>query len=198
MKEKIIEKAGELFLKVGFKTVTMDDIAKEMGISKKTIYKFFENKEVLIETCTQVANNGIRETIDLIIKQNYNAIEENFQIRSMLKKMFNTQGDSPAYQLKKHYPEIYGQIILDGINQCDTYFKANIYKGIVEGLYRENVNINNYIKFYYTLIFSIKETTISEAESQKLELDALEYHVRALATSKGVEELEKQLVNFNK
>lgn len=198
MKEKIITKARDLFLKVGFKTVTMDDIAKEMGISKKTIYKYFENKEVLIETCTQVANNGIHETIDYIISKNYNAIEENFQIRKMLKKMFNTTADSPAYQLKKHYPEIYSQIISEGINNCNTYFKENIEKGIAEGFYRENVNINCYIKFYYTLIFSIKEATSSEVEAQVLEMEALEYHVRALATEKGIKELEKQLLNINK
>ena len=49
MKDKIVHKATEMFLKLGFKSVTMDDIASEMCISKKTIYKFFANKELLIE-----------------------------------------------------------------------------------------------------------------------------------------------------
>ena len=51
MKENIITKASELFLTLGFKSVTMDDIANEMGISKKTIYKYFNNKEILVDNC---------------------------------------------------------------------------------------------------------------------------------------------------
>ena len=52
MKEKIIQKSTELFLTLGFKSVTMDDIASEMGISKKTIYVHFKNKTKLVEAVT--------------------------------------------------------------------------------------------------------------------------------------------------
>ena len=72
-------------------------------------------------------------------------------------------------------------------------FGQNINKGIAEGLYRDDVNIDVYIKFYYTLIFSINENTQLESEALMLEKEALEYHTRALATPKGIEELEKQL-----
>ena len=57
MKDKIIKKATDMFLKLGFKSVTMDDIACEMCISKKTIYKYFSNKETLIEEGTEVSGN---------------------------------------------------------------------------------------------------------------------------------------------
>lgn len=53
MKKKIITKATELFLSIGFKSVTMDDLAQSMGISKKTIYQYFENKNQLISSCTE-------------------------------------------------------------------------------------------------------------------------------------------------
>lgn len=66
-------------------------------------------------------------------------------------------------------------------------------KGIREGLYRPDLNIDIYVKFYYTLIFHINETTVSEREAQEIELEALEYHTRAMATEKGIAELEKQL-----
>ncbi|MGG7034437.1 MAG: TetR/AcrR family transcriptional regulator [Flavobacterium sp.] len=198
MKEKIITKARDLFLKVGFKTVTMDDIAKEMGISKKTIYRFFENKEVLIESCTQVSRNEVYEAIDYILSKKFNAIKESFQIKNTVTELFNSSGDSPAYQLKKHYPEIYNQILLKDSKLCDSYLKQNIEKGIAEGLYREKVNTDSCTKFYTMLLFNIKGLTQSEAESQLLELEALEYHIRALATPKGIEELEKQLANFNR
>jgi hypothetical protein len=195
MKEKIINKAKDLFLKLGFKSITMDDIAGEMCISKKTIYKYFANKELLIEESTLAVHNEIHDTIHLITSKNYNAIEENFVIRKMFKEMFKSSETSPVYQLKKHYPEIYEKVMLREINECKTTFKQNIEKGIATGLYRKGLKIENYVRFYYTLIFNINETTISEKEAFDLEQDALEYHTRAMATEKGILELEKQLKN---
>ena len=78
MREKIVIKAKEMFLKLGFKSITMDDIAFEMGISKKTIYKYFSNKELLIEESTQMVHEEVRETIESTVAKNHNAIEENF------------------------------------------------------------------------------------------------------------------------
>ena len=75
-------------------------------------------------------------------------------------------------------------------------FTQNILKGIRQGLYRENIDIETATKFYYTLIFSINETTQFESEALKLELDALEYHTRAIASANGVLELETQLSNL--
>ena len=74
MKDKIIKKATDMFLKLGFKSVTMDDIACEMCISKKTIYKYFSNKEKLIEEGTEVVHQKIHAMMDEVMAQNHNAI----------------------------------------------------------------------------------------------------------------------------
>ncbi|MFY7957265.1 MAG: TetR/AcrR family transcriptional regulator, partial [Flavobacterium macrobrachii] len=118
MKEKIIKKATDMFLKLGFKSVTMDDIANEMCISKKTIYKYFSNKEKLIEEGTEVVHQKIHDLMDEIVAKNFNAIEENFQMREMFKEMFQSFDQSPAYQLKKHYPEIYEKMMCNEIEDC--------------------------------------------------------------------------------
>ncbi len=193
MKDKIINKAKEMFLKLGFKSITMDDIACEMCISKKTIYKYFSNKDVLIEESVQMVHKEIHETIDKIVAQNFNAIEENFEVRRMFKEMFKSAESSPIYQLKKHYPEIYDKVLNMQIEVCVKCFRDNIEKGIKEGLYRKDLDIDNYVKFYYTLIFNINENTVLEKDAQELELKALEYHIRAMATLAGLLELEKQL-----
>lgn len=197
MKEKIIKKATEMFLKLGFKSVTMDDIACEMCISKKTIYKYFHNKEMLIEEGTEIVHQKIHRIIDEIISKDFNAIEENFEIRRMFKEMFQSVDHSPAFQLKKHYPEIYSKMMANEIEDCTTVFSQNVEKGIVQGLYRTDVDIEAAVKFYYTLIFSINENTQFEKDAAELELKALEYHTRAIATEKGIIELEKQLSKIN-
>lgn len=193
MKDKIINKAKEMFLRLGFKSITMDDIACEMCISKKTIYKYFSNKDILIEESVQMVHKEIHETINTIVAQNFNAIEENFEIRRMFKEMFKSAESSPIYQLKKHYPEIYEKVLSMQVSVCEECFRDNIIKGINEGLYRKDLDIENYVKFYYTLIFNINENTMLEKDAQELELKALEYHIRALASLAGIVELEKQL-----
>ena len=195
MKDRIISKAKEMFLKLGFKSITMDDIAGEMCISKKTIYKYFANKELLIAESTQMIHEEVHQIITQIISQNYNAIEENFEIRRMFGEMFKSTDTSPIYQLKKHYPEVYEKVLEYQIQECENCFRQNIEKGIVQGLYRKNLNVEVYVKFYYALIFNINENTRSEREVFALEMDALEYHTRAMATEKGIAELEKNLLN---
>ena len=197
MKDKIISKASDLFLKLGFKSVTMDDIAGEMCISKKTIYKYFCNKEILIEESSAMVHAEIHAIIEKIVAKNHNAIEENFEIRKMFKEMFRSLDSSPIYQMKKHYPEIHQKIVTREMDECNNLFKQNIIKGIEQGLYRKEISIENYMKFYYTLVFGIKESISSEKEGQKLELEILEYHTRAMATAEGILELEKQLQNYN-
>jgi AcrR family transcriptional regulator len=198
MREKIMSKASDLFMKLGFKSVTMDDIAEEMCISKKTIYKFFSNKEILIEEITDKIHSEIHEIVDQIVAENNNAIEENYKIRSMFKEMFKAADTSPVYQLKKHYPSIFEKVMAKEMNECNILFKNNIEKGIAQGLYRKEIPVETFVKFYYNLLFSIKEQTISEKKGQELELQILEYHTRAIATSAGIAELEKQLLNIEK
>lgn len=195
MKDKIINKAKEMFLKLGFKSITMDDIASEMCISKKTIYKYFRNKDILIEESIDLVHKEVKETMDAIISKNHNAIEENFEIKRMFREMFKSAESSPIYQLKKHYPDIYNKVLNIQVSICEDCFRKNILKGIKEGLYRENLDVENYVKFYYTLIFTINENTMLEKESHELELKALEYHIRAMATLAGIIELEKHLQN---
>ncbi|MBU3682017.1 MAG: TetR/AcrR family transcriptional regulator [Flavobacterium sp.] len=197
MEDKIIKTATEMFLKLGFKSVTMDDIAAELCISKKTIYKYFQNKEVLVEAGTIAVQHNIQQMMNTIVAQNYNAIAENFEMRNSFKEFFQSVDHSPAYQLKKQYPEIYHRMMAVQLNECNFMFKKNIEKGIQEGLYRPDIDVDAAVRFYYTLIFSINETTLLEKEAKALEAKALEYHTRALATPKGLEELEKHLNILN-
>lgn len=195
MKEQIISKSKDMFLKLGFKSVTMDDIASEIGISKKTIYKYFSNKDALIEDTIELAHKEVQEIIAKIDEQGLNAIEENFEMKRMFKELFKGADTSPLYQIKKHYPEIYEKILVVQIDILTICFRKNIIKGIKEGLYREDVAIDDYVKFYQILIFNINETIILEKDSHILEHKALEYHIRAMATLAGIIELEKHLKN---
>jgi TetR/AcrR family transcriptional regulator, biofilm operon repressor len=197
MKQNILQTATHLFLSQGFKSITMDDIAGKMAISKKTLYKYFENKETLIEACADFIHHDISIKIEAIFNQDKNAIEENFIIREMFNQMFKSDGDSPVYQLKKHYPLIYSKVHQQESEQCKDIFRLNIQKGIKQGHYKSDINVKDTVLFYYLLIFGINETFQSEKEVNQLELAALIYHTNAIATPLGLQELEKQLIQYN-
>lgn len=196
MREKIIVKASELFLKLGFKSVTMDEIANELGVSKKTLYKYFNNKHSLIEESTNALHDSCFFGIELITSQGFNAIKENFEIKEMFKTMFQNASSSPIYQLKKYYPKIYEKTMKKEMVLFSECLKENIKKGIREGFYRKDFDVNLYTQFYFSLVFSIHENTIENHKIPKLEQEVLKYHTRAIATEKGLKELENQLKNY--
>lgn len=196
MKEKIIGKSRELFLKLGFKSITMDDIAQEMCCSKKTIYKFFANKEILVEKTIEDVQNEIHINISRILTNTENAIAGNFEISAYFRDMFKSSETSPVHQLKKHYPKIYAKVHERQVNESKVWFIKNIQNGIDQGFFRTNIEVEDYANFYYILIFQINENTVLERDAAALELKALEYHIRAMATPKGIIELEKQLAQI--
>ncbi len=193
MKDKIIATATETFVKLGVRSVTMDDIAQQMGISKKTIYKYFKNKEALITETAQVAHSEIHQVIADVCSRNLNPIAEMFEVRRIFKGFFLGADTSPVFQLKKYYPGIYESIILRERETYHSYTRQNIERGIAAGYYREDLEIEHTIQFYYTLIFNLHETDISQTQIQELERSVLIYHLRAISTTKGLKELDHQL-----
>ncbi len=203
MEDKILEKAGKMFLNLGFKSVTMDDIARELGMSKKTLYKYFSNKASLVSASTRAVHLEIEKMIEFVKSQEYNAIEEEFAIKAIFKEMLKNAKESPMYQLKKYYPETYVELM----EREECMFKEcngdNLQKGITQGLYRENLDIEKVMAFYFILIFAVHDEGLMDNSVEELfaiEYKVLEYHIRAIATEKGVKELEKQLkiINQNK
>jgi len=200
MREKIIDKAGDMFLKYGFKSVTMDDIAGEMGISKKTIYKYFDNKEHLVDETVTYVQQAIDKAIEGIIQEGYNAIEENFAIKNVFKNMFKNAKTSPMYQLKKYYPETFVKLMEREVCTFSDCMMQNLNKGVSEKLYRDNIDKDMIMKFYFILVFGIHESPFFESlpikEVLKTEIKVLEYHTRAIATLYGHSVLETELTKY--
>jgi hypothetical protein len=196
MKETILQKAGEIFLKFGFKSVTMDDIAQELAMSKKTIYKYFNNKEELVDESLSYLHKSMHTSILGICGQGFNAIQENFEIKKIFKDLFQNSDDSPMYQLQKYYPKTYQNLISTEFSMFKECISKNIEKGIQEGLYRKDVETELSTKFYFSLIMSVHDAslyTYNKNNINKLEYKVLEYHTRSIATLKGIKILEEQL-----
>lgn len=200
MKDIILKKTGERFLKLGFKSVTMDDIADELAISKKTIYKYFNNKQDLVEQSVTHIHEACMCAIDGVCNVGFNAIHENFEVKKVFKDLLKSNDDSPMYQLKKYYPKIYEKVMSKEFLMFQECISKNIEKGIDEGLYRKDINKSVITRLYFALVMAVHDEnlfTYNKNTINKLEIDILEYHTRAIATDKGIKELEKQLKELN-
>lgn len=199
IKDNILHKATDLFLNLGFKSVTMDDLAHEMGISKKTIYSHFENKTQLVEECTMNLFCSISEGIDHICSLGKNPIEELYEIKKFVMLHLKDERSSPQFQLQKYYPQIHNTLRSKQFEVMQNCIIENLRKGIMQGIYRENLNIEFVSRIYFAGVTSIKDHTIFPAEKfpvADLMDDYLEYHLRGIVTPKG-RQILNEIINSN-
>ena len=195
MRENIIHKSVELFLNLGFKSVTMDDIASEMGISKKTIYVHFPNKTKLVETVTFTLFETICNGIDCICESSINPIEELYAIKMFVMQHLNNEKTSPQYQLKKYYPQIFEALRLKQFDKMHQSVGDSLQKGINTKVFRANIDVEFISRMYFNGMTGIKDHSIFPQERFNMEYlmeSYLEYHLRAIVTENGM----KILNNF--
>ena len=196
MKEKILHIATEMFLVIGFKSVTMDDIAKKSGISKKTIYTHFNNKTDLVGAVTDFLFETVLSGIDLIHKQEDNPIVELFAIKNLVMEHLKDEKSSPQYQLQKYYPKIYANLKHKQFCKMQELIKDNLIKGIAQKLYRSTIDIDFIARIYFQGVVGVKDRDLFPLQNYSMNTlnnYYLEYHLRGICTEKGIKELENQL-----
>ena len=192
MRENIIHRATELFLTLGFKSVTMDDIANELGISKKTIYVHFENKTKLVEATTLEMFELITQGIDNICLLEKDPIEEIYDIKKLVLEHLKDEKSSPYHQLQKYYPKIFNSLRSKQYGLMEDCVADNLNRGIALGLYRDNIQIAFISKIYFTCIMALQDKQLFPLinfSMNSLMDHYLEYHVRGICTPKGLEVL---------
>ena len=198
MRDKILEKAADMFLNLGFKSITMDDIANEIGVSKKTIYTHFKNKTDLVTEVTNSMFCIVSEGIGLIHEQQQNPIKELYEVKRFVMTYLKDEKSSPQYQLQKYYPKIFASLKQKQFEFMQECIKENLSRGIDQGLFRENIDIDFIARIYFNGMTGIKDLELFPLE--KFSMNSLmnyylEYHLRGICTTKGIQELENQLYN---
>lgn len=198
MREKILSNAAELFLTYGFKSITMDDISNHLGISKKTIYQHFANKTTLVEASTLFTFENISCGIETICALKKNPIEEIFDIKHFVMSHLKDEKSSPQYQLQKYYPKIFKTLKKKQFEVMQDCVQENLNRGIEQGLYRSNINIEFISRIYFHSMTVLKDNELfplNHFSMNTLMDNYLEYHVRGICTEKGLLTLNKFIKN---
>lgn len=196
---KIIENATGVFMKYGIKSVNMDDMARHLGMSKKTLYQYVRDKEDLVQKsvaffCTK-EDKEIRE----ICHVGHNAIDESLEIMKWVLSVLQQVHPSVNYDLEKYHPEVSREMKLNRQRAIYDCTRLNLKKGQREGLYRKDFNVDVIAKVYISridIIFDQELFPTEEHHHTDLYKEIFKYHIRGIASMEGLEYLREKLKNI--
>ncbi len=192
----IIRKVAQLYKKYGVKSVTMDDVARELGISKKTLYELFSDKQHLVKAVVEqeIIFNDLR--LQKQKNNSENALQEIFQIFHFHLQMLKEYNPSLEFDLKKYYPEIYSRLKRIKRKKIWETTLNNLIKGKREGFYRKELNEEIITKLNVLRIESLSESDLfsqEEVYSHEFSKEMFLYHLYGILTPMGIEYLNKNI-----
>jgi TetR/AcrR family transcriptional regulator, cholesterol catabolism regulator len=188
IKEQILFAAGQLFLKYGAKSITMDDIAKDLSISKKTIYQFYNDKDELVYEFVKLFLDIQKNDMNRIYESSQNAVEELFMLSDYIKTKIATMNPVALYDLEKYHKRAF-LLFLEHKQSC---FQGSIIRslkrGIEEGYFRDDLNPEIVAKMRIENVQMAYNPTIFNAEIynfQEVQIQLFEHFVYGIFTIKG-------------
>lgn len=198
--QSIFEKVEELFLNYGIKSITMDDISKELGISKKTLYQFVENKTDLINKTLSLHIESEKVEIEKIHKIAKDPIQELLLVAKHVLQHLRKIKPNTVFDLKKYYRDAWG--LIEEFHQSFVYelMKSNLNEGLKQGIYREGLDADVLAKLYSATGFALVDEGIfplKDYNRKELFKQFIFYHIHGIASPKGLKLLNKHLSNGN-
>lgn len=188
VKERIEQKADELFRRYGIRSITMDEIANQLGISKKTIYHTFADKDELVD---EVISKILLYNQDRCNKDRLkatNAIHEVFLAMEMIQEMFENMNPAILYDLERNHPQTFKKFQHHKYFYLFEVIKQNIQRGKKEELYRADVNTDVVAKVRLeTMMLPFNQEIFPKSKFNLVDLQKqlIEYYLFGIASLKG-------------
>lgn len=193
-KERILLKSHELFSRYGIRSVSMDDIAAQLGISKKTVYQYYADKDELVNAVFNGVMEENKQQCCMNKNQGENAIHEVFLSFDMVQEMLANMNPSVLFDMQKYHPSAFKKFQDYRNNFLYQLIRDNIERGIKEGLYREDIDVDVLTRFRIHSIMLAFDAEVFPANKTNLvyiELQLLEHFLYGLATTKGQKLIQK-------
>lgn len=202
MEKEILTRSVTLFNRYGLRPVTMDDIAKDLSISKKTLYKYFANKEELVRKGVNESFTSISSRmLALLDYKDGNAIDMLFQMDAQVCHSIEEHDPSIQFQLERYYPEVSASLEKRKREIVLRLMTENINRGKKENIYRKELNSEIVSFLYYSRArLMLQEESFFEQNKwsiPEIMREILIYHIRGIASAEGVKYLEQKLKNLN-
>lgn len=194
-----MEETSKLFIKYGIKSVSMDDISRHLGMSKKTLYQYFSDKKDLVLSVLKHHISDTNECFQRLAIDNGNAIDILVKVSQILIEKFGRINTSVTYDLQKYYPEAHRIMSDHKREHIIQNIIMNLNRGIKEGLYRSDLNTAVIAYFYmvrmdHVFMIDSDNEAFKNATMEEILKELFIYHIRGIANKKGLEYLENKLL----
>ncbi len=200
VRERILDKAQELFFRYGVKSVTMDDIARELGISKKTIYQHFEDKNAMVFAGVEHHFECDRTLAEQMQIEAPDPIAEVVMASEMMRQTMSGMNPTAIFDIKKYYPKAWDLFSKYKKEFILELVKKNLRKGVDMGLYRPSVNVEVIARLRLEQIEMGLDPylfPLGQFNPLDTQLELLDHFLRGIVTPEGLNlyeiYLEKQL-----
>lgn len=197
-KLELLERASAVFMKYGLKSVTMDDLCREIGVSKKTIYKYFEDKNDLVATIIQFKIEMDKQACNMCTQGADNAIESLINISKFVIEQLKNVNPAVFRDLRKHYPAASKLMHDHKWEFVLANIRENIVRGMSENLYRKTLNPDIISRYYVSSMDAIMDGEVypyPEFKTDEVLTEILRFHIRGLANDNGINYLKE---HFNR
>ena len=197
--KNILWKVRSLYLKYGIKSITMDDVSRELGISKKTLYQYVTDKFDLVKKVLEIEIDCRKCEFDKIQFENKNAIEELIDVHRYVYKKIKESNPSTEYDLRKYYPDLFAEFNEKLRAKIYERVLLNIKKGKEEGIYRQDLNeeiITKITLMRAEVSGGIEALNICDTSSPEFFTEGMIYHIHGIANEKGIESLKNNMDNL--
>lgn len=199
VKEKIVAASASLFTSHGVKTITMDEVAANLGMSKRTIYENFSNKEELIAACTDFLHRRQETMEQEIIASSETIVDEMFALFAKIDENFASHGRY-AEEIKKYYPDVFEEKFCSHYDQAAVKFKKRLQRGIEQGIILPDTNLDFAVHVILETLYNllsrqelVTRKNISIVNAFKY---VLIYFFRGISTNKGIRLMDEKLEKF--
>lgn len=192
--ERIVGKAHELFMRYGIRSVSMDEVANQLGMSKKTIYQFYTDKDALVEDVINIELGSNEKECRNQKIQSENAVHEMFLAMDMVLEVFTKMNPAVIFDLEKYHPKAFRKYSDYKNKFLYTVIKENLDNGITEGLYREEVQTDIMTRFRLASIFLVLNPDLFPLSKHNLAeviTEVTDNFLYGLATPKGQKLIQK-------
>ncbi len=194
IKERIQHKAEELFRQYGIKTVTMNEIAAQLGISKKTIYQYYSDKDALVKDIFETITDHNKQKCMLIKNEADNAVHEQYLSSDAAQEIFSNMNSSVLFDLNRFYPNVFAEFENHKKKFLFNVIKDNLIRGTKEGLFRKDIDVNIITWLQLELISGMlrnEDVMSGKVSAAQFERQMKDFFLHGLCTEKGLRFVSK-------
>jgi AcrR family transcriptional regulator len=192
--ENIMVKSYELFKRYGIRSVTMDEIAVQCGMSKKTVYQAFEDKDSLVSAIMEHNIKMAESNCGKAQHHSENAIHEIFLSLDWVREMFEGVNPILLFDLRKYHSSVFKKLEDHKRGFLTDIFRKNFQRGIEEGLYRPDIRIDILVPLRIhtmTLVYEYDLFPTNKYSLYDIDREISLHEIYGVATAKGVKLIER-------